>query len=147
MDIKKTKIVVTVLSVSIISLFSGCSSQEAVKSNQVKNVTKETSGSNELSDMLRFVKFNNAIYWETDIFIPVTEIKDTIGDYLGETSYIDIQDINLLSDSYTELLNNLSNTQSNIQGGKKIYSPQNNNDNNQIILELNEKSFLVFEKE
>ena len=44
-----------------------------------------------LSDMLRFVKFNNAIYWETDIFIPVTEIKDTIGDYLGETSYIDIQ--------------------------------------------------------
>ena len=100
-----------------------------------------------LSDMLRFVKFNNAIYWETDIFIPVTEIKDTIGDYLGETSYIDIQDINLLSDSYTELLNNLSNTQSNIQGGKKIYSPQNNNDNNQIILELNEKSFLVFENE
>lgn len=147
MNKKTIKTIITVSSIGVISLFYGCSSQEAVIIDQTKNVTKAASGSNYLSDMLRFVKYNNNIYWETDMYIPATEIKDTIGDYLGDTLYTDIQDINVLSNSYNKLLNNLSNMQSNIQDGIKIYSPQNNNDNSQIILELNEDSFLIFEKE
>lgn len=102
--------------------------------------------STQLADTLLMIKYNNNIYYSAGIQIDRQKFDSIKGLLLGTTSTIETDDINTISNIFENNSILLPDLASNIASPVKVYSVNNDPNEIQLIAEIDNATYELFEK-